>query len=164
MNQTTFTYLYLFVLSCENVFIPVIPNVAYWYKINLKQGVLSHCIIHEWWIHCGRCLIWADWHQPFIGWVLYVSSNHNTEAESKCDSGFRKPENLLLLKKFSRVCMYSVCSRKDDQGDFGDRSKQVMMMFDIWFLLSDYATADALIRHRYWKIVYLLSHFEKNHC
>lgn len=50
--------------------------------------------------------------------------------------------------------MRSVCSRKDDQGDFGDGSKQVMMMFDIWFILSDYAAADALIRQRYWKIIF----------
>lgn len=142
MNQTTFTYLYLFVLSCENVFIPVVPNVAYWYKI--KRGVLSLGIIHEWWIQCGRCLIWADWHQPFIGWVLNVSSNHNTEAESKCDSCFRKPENLLLLKRYCQCCTCSVCRRKNDQGNFGDRSKQVMMIFDFWSLFSVYASADTL--------------------
>lgn len=81
-----------------------------------------------------------------------MSSNHNTEAELESAPGFRKLENVLLLKKFYRFCMWSVCSRKDDQGDFGDRSKQVIIMFDIWFLLSDYTADDALIRHRYWKI------------
>lgn len=76
--------------------------------------------------------------------MLYVSSNPEAEAESKCDLSFRKPENVLFLR-FCGFCT-CVCSRKDDQGDSGDRSKQVMMMLDIWFILSDYAAADALIR------------------
>lgn len=64
-------------------------------------------------------------------------------------TGFRKPEHLMLLQKFSRFFMFSVCSRKDEQGGFGDRSQQVTMMCEIWLILSDYAAADALFRYRH---------------
>lgn len=50
-------------------------------------------------------------HQPFIGWLLNVLSNHSTGAESRGTSGFRDPARAQFAGKMTKVILVTGASR-----------------------------------------------------